>query len=127
MHYFCVVLKNFKLDALGMGTSIICAIHCVTVPFILSFAASAGLNFLHSNWFEFGILFLAVLFVFASLVPSYKKHKNIFPLIAAIIGLALVFINHWVWGHDFYVLSFIGALVITTAHYRNYRLLKVAP
>ncbi|MEM7161103.1 MAG: MerC domain-containing protein [Bacteroidota bacterium] len=110
-----------KLDALGMGASIICAIHCAAVPFLLSLAATASLSFLQSPWFEFGILALAFVFVLLSLVPSYRKHKKALPLVLASVGLIAVVVNHILFGHEFYIISFIGAILITLAHYKNYR------
>ena len=118
------MLKKLKLDTLGMGASIICAIHCAAVPFLVSIAASAGLNVFQSSWFEFGILGLAVIFILTSLVPSFLKHKNALPISLALFGLVAVIINHIIWGHTSYVLSFFGAIAIATGHYKNFQLTK---
>lgn len=118
------MLKKLKLDTLGMGASIICAVHCAAVPFLVSIAASAGLNIIQSAWFEFGILGMAVIFILSSLVPSFIKHKNALPLSLALFGLAAVIVNHIIWGHTSYVLSFIGAIAIATGHFKNFQMTK---
>ena len=118
------MIKRLKLDTLGMGASIICAIHCAAVPFLVSISASVGLDIFQSHWFEFGILGLAVIFIASSLVPSFLKHKNALPLALGTLGLIAVIANHIIWGHTSYVLSFLGAITIATGHYKNYHLLK---
>ena len=118
------MLKKLKLDTLGMGASIICAVHCAAVPFLVSIAASAGLEIFQSSWFEFGILGLAVVFILTSLVPSFLKHKNAMPLTLALFGLTAVVVNHIIWGHTSYILSFFGAITIAMGHYKNYHLVK---
>ena len=116
------MLKKLKWDAFGMGASIVCAIHCAAIPFLVGLAATTTLSFLQSPWFEFGILALAVIFVFLSLVPSYRKHKSAVPLLLAIVGLLAVILNHIFFGHEYYAISFVGAILITIAHYKNFRL-----
>ena len=114
------MLKKLNMDVLGMGTSIICALHCMAIPFLITFAASTGLEFLQHSLFESVIFGMAALFILASLLPSFlKQHKNAWPLFLGIAGLGFVFINHEWLQHQAYWLSFLGAIMITTAHYKN--------
>ncbi|NND76834.1 MAG: MerC domain-containing protein [Flavobacteriales bacterium] len=123
--YICAVIKRLKLDTLGMGASIICAIHCAAVPFLVSISATVGLDIFQSHWFEFGILGLAFIFIAASLLPSFLKHRNALPLTLATLGLIAVIANHIIWGHSSYILSFSGAIAIANGHYKNYQLMKI--
>ena len=119
------MFKNLNLDMLGMGTSLICAVHCLAIPFLISFAASAGLEFLQHSFFEVTIFGLAAIFIIGSLLPGLiRHHKNSIPLIFGLIGLSFVFANHEWLQHKAYWLSFTGAVMITYAHYKNLQLNK---
>lgn len=119
------MIKRFNMDILGMGTSVICAIHCMAIPFLITFAASTGLEFLQHSLFESVIFVLAAIFILGSLLPGFlKHHKNAWPLLLGIAGFGFVFANHEWMQHQAYWLSFLGAIMITFAHYKNLRLRK---
>lgn len=118
-----VLLSKINPDIAGFITSLLCAIHCAILPFLLTLAPLAGLSFLHDPWFEYGII--AVSFVIASyaLVHGYRcHHGNISPLVVVVAGFLLIGAGHWVsaaWGEALF--STAGALMVALAHLINWR------
>ncbi|HNE92671.1 MAG TPA: MerC domain-containing protein, partial [Chitinophagaceae bacterium] len=48
----------FKInwDALGISTSIACAIHCAVLPLVVTSLPLFGINIIHNLWFEFSMI-----------------------------------------------------------------------
>lgn len=117
---------SIRLDKLAMTSSLICAIHCAIVPFLILGSAFSGLQFLHNHWFEWIFIGLAVIFVLLSLIPAYKKHhKNAVPLLFASIGFLFLVLSRFTPSEMAeVVLTTMGSILITVAHYINWKLSK---
>ncbi|MCX6313544.1 MAG: MerC domain-containing protein, partial [Sphingobacteriales bacterium] len=46
-------------DAMGIATSVLCAIHCALLPVIMSSLPIFGINIVHNVFFEWGMIVLA--------------------------------------------------------------------
>ncbi len=118
--------KYFSLDLIASYTSIFCAIHCLSIPAILSISSLNSLYFLDNEFIEWIFILLSVMFALISLWPCYKKnHFRIKPLLFALIGF--VFIGVGKIGF-FNILESIstafGATLLCLAHYFNRLLMK---
>ena len=102
------LLKHSKTwDRSGLFVAILCLLHCLALPFIallLPFTRSL----FNSLFFEAVILVLGVLVGSISFVTTYRKHKNLYPMLLGILGVMFLFVN----------LIFIksGALIHSHAH-----------
>lgn len=112
-------------DALGIGASVACAIHCALLPLFISSLPLFGINIIHHTGFEVGMIVLALCIGTYSLWHGFKKHHHsIFPLLLFFIGffflvLKQLFIHYQTW------LLIPAVLLIITAHFLNYRFCRV--
>ena len=119
---------NVKInwDALGITTSVACAIHCAVLPLLLSSLPVFGINIIDNVSFEYFMIFLAFAIGFYALYHGYRKHHhNNAPLIIFTTGILLLFAKQ-VW-HAWQVWLLVPAVMcIVSAHYINYRRCKKA-
>src|SRR5690349_21771578 len=71
-------IMNFKInwDALGIGTSLACAIHCALLPLFLTSLPIFGVNVIENLGFEIFMVAVAFAIGFYSLYHGYKKHHH---------------------------------------------------
>jgi hypothetical protein len=116
---------NINWDALGVGTSIACAIHCAVLPFFLTSLPVFGANIIHNPLFELGMILLALAIGSYSLYHGFKKHHhNLLPLMLFFTGFIFLvlkqfFVNYETW------LLIPAVLFIVTAHFFNFRFCQV--
>lgn len=115
---------NFKLnwDALGIGTSLACAIHCAILPIIVSSLPIFGINIIHNVFFEWSMIFLAFAVGIYSLIHGFiKHHRAMTALFIFIIGFSFLVLKQF-YAEAEYLLLAIAVVLIISAHYYNYRL-----
>jgi len=115
---------NIKLnwDALGIGTSVLCAIHCALLPVLMSTLPVFGINIIHNLFFEWGMIALAFVVGSYSLFHGYIKHHRSFkPVLLFSIGFVFLILKQFFFQHDILFLL-IAVTCIISAHYYNYRL-----
>ena len=125
--YFCPSSMKSRInwDALGIGASLACAIHCAMLPLFLSSLPLFGINIIHNIAFEAGMVLLALCIGSYSLYHGYKKHHHsLLPISLFITGitflvLKLFFVHYETW------LLIPAVLLIVTAHILNYRSCRV--
>ena len=85
---FAFIMKpNTNWDAIGIGASLACAVHCALLPLFLSSLPLFGINIINNNFFEAGMILLALCIGSYSLYHGYKKHHHSWiPLIVFFIG-----------------------------------------
>jgi hypothetical protein len=114
------MFKNWNWDAIGIGTSLACAIHCALLPLFFSSLPLLGINVLHNPNFEFGMILLSFAIGAYSLYHGYKKHHHSFkPIILFSIGIGLMFCRMIFREAELYLL-FPAAFFIIIAHINNH-------
>jgi Flp pilus assembly protein TadB len=116
---------RFNWDAMGVATSLACAIHCAVLPLVLTSLPVFGVNIIENMNFEYFMIFLAAGIGSYSLWHGFKKHHHsFFPLFVFLVGIAFL-VAKQVW-HDFeYWLLPIAVLFIIGAHLMNYRACRI--
>lgn len=112
-------------DALGIGASLACAIHCALLPLFLSSLPLFGLNIIDNLAFETGMIILAFGIGAYSFYHGYKKHHHsFFPFLLFLTGFTLLVLKQVF--HEYQLWLLIPAVVlIVTAHLINYRSCRV--
>jgi hypothetical protein len=112
-------------DALGIGASLACAIHCAVLPLLLSSLPLFGVNIIDNLYFEYFMIVLAFAIGSYSMYHGYKKHHHsIFPFLAFTLGIALLF-GKQIW-HQYQLWFLIPAVIlIVGSHLINYRSCRV--
>ena len=113
-------------DALGITTSVACAIHCALLPVLLGSLPVFGVELIDNRAFELGMILLAFAIGSYALYHGWKKHhKSVRPFVLFCLGIGCLFAKQ-VW-HQWQLWWLLPAvLLIVTAHYTNYRLSKKA-
>ncbi len=114
---------GLNLDFLGFSASMLCAIHCAALPFLLTLAPLAGLQFLDNHWIEYSIILVSLVIASNALAHGYRRHhKNVLPLIIAGMGFMLVGIAQVMHGELLEVLLMTaGGTTIAISHLVNWR------
>lgn len=115
---------NIKLnwDAMGIATSVACAIHCALLPVLMSTLPVFGINIIHNAFFEWGMIVLAFIVGSYSLFHGYvKHHRSIAPVLIFSAGFVFLVLKQFFTHYEHWFLA-IAVLLIISAHYYNYRL-----
>ena len=125
MAIFVLMKGKINWDALGIATSVACAIHCAVLPLFLGSLPIIGMNFVENEGFEYFMIFLAFTIGTYSLWHGYRKHHHsITPVVIFLVGIALL-IAKQLWHHlQFWLLPF-AILMIVAAHLINYKACRV--
>lgn len=112
-------------DRVGAGASLLCAIHCAALPFVLVMLPVIGLGFLANDLFEIGFVVLASVLAMVVLTRGFRRHQQPLPLTLAAIGIALLVLGVGdVVSHSLLVhsgLVTVGGLSLASAHFFNSR------
>lgn len=118
---------NFKMnwDALGITTSLACAIHCALLPLFLTSLPVLGIELIENTLFEIIMVILAFTIGSYSLYHGWKKHHHsLIPIVIFSLGflflvLKLFFIAYETW------LLIPGVIGIIAGHILNYKSCRV--
>lgn len=109
-------------DAFGIGTSVVCAIHCALLPVLVSSLPVLGVNIIHNGFFEWGMIVLAFLVGVYSLFHGFvKHHRSYLPMCIFSVGFIFLVLKQFYLPLEYWFLA-IAVTLIITAHYYNYRL-----
>lgn len=112
-------------DAIGVGTSLACAIHCALLPLFLTSVPLFGINIIHNVYFEAGMIFLALCIGLWSFYHGYRKHHHsLVPVLIFFAGFALLVLKQF-FAHVETWLLIPAVGLIVTAHLVNYRSCRV--
>jgi len=113
-------------DAVGIVTSVACAIHCAVLPLFLSSLPLLGINIIHNVYFEAGMIVLAFGVGCYSLFHGYKKHHHrLLPLFVFSFGFPFLIVKQFYVSHESWLL--LPAVVfIISAHILNYNYCRKA-
>lgn len=119
-------MKNkINWDALGIGASLACAIHCALLPLFLSSLPLFGINIIHHVGFEIGMIILALGIGSYSLYHGYQKHHHsLLPISLFFAGFIFLVLKQFFIQHEIWLLI-PGVILIITAHFLNYRSCRV--
>jgi len=117
-----IMAIKLNWDAMGVVTSVACAIHCAILPVIMSSLPIFGINIIHNSMFEWGMI------GFAFLVGSYalfhgflKHHRSLVPVLIFTFGFIFLILKQFFESTELWFL-FVAVCSIVSAHFYNYRL-----
>lgn len=114
---------GLNLDFAGFTASLLCAIHCAALPFLLSMAPLAGLQFLDNPWIEYAIILLSFFIASSALIHGYSQHHHkSLALSVAIAGFVFIALGHTIVSEQmegYFTAS--GGVLIAVAHVINWK------
>ncbi|NJN24895.1 MAG: MerC domain-containing protein [Cyclobacteriaceae bacterium] len=115
-----------NLDLVGFSVSLLCAVHCAALPFLLSLAPLAGLHYLNNPWIEYAIILLSFCIASYALIHGYRRHhQKPLALVIVVVGFILIGTGHLIqseWKEI--TLTSVGAVVVAMAHFINWEQVK---
>lgn len=121
---------NFRInwEALGVGASIACAIHCAVIPLFITSLPLWGINIVHNLFIEVLLLGSAFVIGFSTLWHGYKKHHHrATSLILFSAGMVLFTINQFVlFPYSSFIFVIPAVALIIAAHFLNHRYCTIA-
>ena len=112
-------------DALGIGASLACAIHCALLPLFLTSLPLFGTNIINNLYFEGGMIALAFVVGSYALLHGYRRHHHsLLPFSLFALGFICLIAKEFspalhVW------LLIPAVLLIVGAHLINFRACRV--
>jgi hypothetical protein len=117
--------SKINWDALGIGASLACAIHCALLPLFLSSLPLFGTNIIHNTGFEVGMIMLALCIGTYSLYHGYRKHHHsLLPLSLFFAGFSFLVLKQFFIQYETWLLV-PAVILIIIAHLLNYKYCRV--
>ncbi|MDZ4682781.1 MAG: MerC domain-containing protein [Saprospiraceae bacterium] len=114
---------SLNADFAGFMASMICAVHCAALPFVLTIGALSNLAWLEHGLFEVIFITLSIIIASWSLVRSYfQRHHSLRAIFIAAAGFSVIIASRFVEGDWEHWLTMIGGIIIATGHIVNWRL-----
>jgi hypothetical protein len=116
-----------SFDMLGIAASTICLVHCLAMPFIITFLPLLGWQFLEGKLAHQVLATFVFAFAIFGIVPGYLKHHRPTVLAGMVLGLGLVLVATCFCGFilpESIELPLItaGNLVLVATHWHNHHL-----
>lgn len=128
-YYICTIVakmkKRINWDAWGVFVSIACAIHCALLPIFLTSLPLLGINIIHNQLFEVGMIAIAFAVGAQALYHGYKNHHHNRLPVLLFSGGMLFLLAKQVWHNAELFLLLPAVALIVSAHLINYRQCRV--
>lgn len=112
-----------KWDAIGIGASLACAVHCVLLPVIFTTLSLFGVEILENVFLEVLTVLVTISAGGWAIWKGYMRlHRQRAVLVCFVIGLLLMISGNFVDPAPVEMgFKITGAILIITAHIRNWR------
>ncbi len=112
----------FPFDQIGMCTSVVCILHCLSIPLFLLFGFDAALRLFDQEWVEWSIIAFGLVVGMISFMGGFRSHRQHFIPVLFVAGFLLLvsgdsMTNAWASVS----LSVAGASIVAYAHVQNLR------
>ncbi|MBU6198954.1 MAG: MerC domain-containing protein [Xanthomonadaceae bacterium] len=119
-------------DRLGAAASLLCAVHCAALPFLLALLPALGLGFLASHGFERVFIACASALAVTMAVHGYRRHRTAWVFGLLVPGLVLLWLGGFAFDfgsalfwHSIFVVA--GGTCVALAHVANLHLSRTQP
>ena len=116
-------------DRIGATASLLCAVHCATLPFLLAILPALGLGFLASHGFDRAFIACASALAVTMAVHGYRRHHAARVFALLVPGLLMLWIGGFAFDlgsatlwHSLFVVA--GGTCVSLAHVVNLRLAR---
>ncbi|MEP6712077.1 MAG: MerC domain-containing protein [Ferruginibacter sp.] len=116
------MIAKINLDKVGIGASLLCAIHCAVLPVLFTTLPLMGVELLENEHVEFGFILTSLVIGCFALYNGYKKHHHkALPLFVFVGGIALLLTaNFLLVDKAETIVKMVGAIAIIIAHILNW-------
>ena len=116
---------GIHLDFIGFSASMLCAIHCISLPLLLSMSALGGLAWLENELLEFGLILFSLFLAAWSLGQSYREqHGKLDAFAIMFVGFSAIVLSRFLAHELEPALMMLGGTFIALSNFYNWRLLQ---
>lgn len=110
-------------DRIGIGVSVVCAIHCLLFPVVVALLPIVPLAGDSYHWVHPLFLLLIVPTVFYAARRSHYDRRILIWLLSGLLLVTLGWLGGHGWGWRWVetVLTLLGSVALVRGHWRNYR------
>lgn len=110
-------------NRLGMALTLLCAIHCVSMPFLAISLPFLGAYFEHNVWLEYLLLSSGLVLGGGITLHNYVKHHHNLPVLLVVIaGFGFLFLAHFFHSHWMEMpIVILGAIMVSFGLYFNHK------
>ena len=117
------------LDKAAIGVSLLCVVHCLSIPFIIALGPALNLWFWGSEGFHLALLVVVIPLSLVALGLGFRYHKNKKMLKPGLAGLAIVTLAAvlemiWIGPATAAVITSTGGVLLIVAHFMNLKAQK---
>ncbi|MBU62094.1 MAG: hypothetical protein CMI26_06295 [Opitutae bacterium] len=126
-----------RFDRAGMFVSFLCAVHCISLPFLLPFLPLLAGSFFWKEGFEETVVAVSLLIAGSTLFRGYLKHRRFWVLLAFGSGLTFLLLRPDAHGHGHdhagaidvahYLFAACAGISLAFGHWLNLRFCKSCP
>lgn len=117
------IKDNFlAIEKVGVLLSIICAVHCFTLPIFLFFAPYLASSFAFNSNLEWFLVISSFLLAAIILVLDFRKHRQPLPLYFLVVGIMIKLVDMFLENQSYaWLFGILFGVVISTAYWVNYK------
>jgi MerC mercury resistance protein len=112
--------SSARIDLVGACVSLVCAVHCLTVPFLVTVLPLAGVGVLLRGALEILFIVASVVLATCSLCWGFRRHRRwrVFVVLGA--ALTMIAVGRFLASETYeLVFVFMGAMVLAAGHLLN--------
>ena len=120
MNQTAATASRARIDMVGTCVSQVCAVHCLTVPFLVMVLPLAGAGVLLGGSLEILFIMASVALATGSLCWSFQRHRRWQVFIVLGAALTMIAVGRFLASEPYELLFvFIGAVVLAAGHRLN--------
>ena len=112
--------SSARIDLVGTCVSLVCAVHCLTVPFLVTVLPLAGAGVLLGGSLEVLFIVASVVLATGSLCWGFRRHRRWRVFIVLGAALTMIAVGRFLASEPYeLVFVFMGAVVLAAGHLLN--------
>ena len=112
-----LLMIGTRADRFGTGLSLLCALHCMASPLLMTILPLAGLGFVVREATEGVLLAASVALAAASLCWGFQVHRRWRALLFLVDAIRFIVVGRWMAeGASERALVVVGAAMVTAGH-----------
>jgi hypothetical protein len=112
--------SSARIDLVGACVSLVCAVHCLTVPFLVTVLPLAGVGVLLGGSLEILFIVASVILATCSLCWGFRRHGRWRVFIVLGAALTVIAVGRFLASEPYeLVFVFMGAMVLAAGHLLN--------
>ncbi len=114
--------KFLAIEKIGVLLSIVCAVHCLTLPIFIFFAPYLASSFAFSSNLEWILVISSFVLAAFILVLDYRKHQQPLPLYFLGVGIIIKVLDMVLSNQSYaWLFGILLGAVISIAYWVNYK------